>query len=75
MTDKPVVATMTKISRKKPAVAISQCGEMVLIIGEMQDAECFGFDHTLHSDEAVIQVSLRNLEESLQKLKAERFNV
>ena len=75
MSENPVVATVTKISRKRPVVAISQCGEMVLVIGELIDAEELGFDHALHSDEAVIQISLKALEESLQQTNSERFNV
>ena len=73
--DKPTKATMTRINRKRPVIAISQCGEMVLIIGEAQDAEYLGFDHALHPDETVIQVSLQWLEESLKQAKADRFNV
>jgi hypothetical protein len=75
MSDKPVVATITKIHRKRPVIAISQCGEMALVIGERIDAEKLGFDHALHPDEAVIQISLKGLEESLQQTKLERFNV
>jgi hypothetical protein len=72
---KSTVATLTRVSRKRPAVAISQCGQMVLIIGEVQDETRLGFEQALHSDEAIVQVSLEQLEESLAKLKAERFNV
>jgi hypothetical protein len=75
MSEKPVIATVTRVGRKIPVVAISQCGEMVLIIGEGQDAEQLGFEGSLHSDEVVVQVSLQRLEESLAKAKADRFNV
>ena len=74
MNEKPVKATVTRVLRKRPVMAMSKCGEMVLIIGEVQDAEHLGFAGSMHPDEGVVQVSLQWLEESLAKTKAERLS-